>query len=230
VVKAAGIFAIATVAMVASAPAVLAQGCDLSGSPSSTLRNPLIWGAPTAQPFQQAPLGQPPAVGDGSRPAPVNPGMMCAPTLVPTQNWSVPNINGGSYQVPFSPTTEAPAGVLGPSLYAPPPPSTPGYDPGIIQNKRDFYPPPARVGSVMPGGGIAGGASYQRWGGQTTADFGRYKYEGKRAYDFGQGMYGQTSEDGPCQTRPGSSVTQDLYGRRLRGSMGGSNVQTIAPY
>jgi hypothetical protein len=223
------ITATATLSLLLAAQAAFAQGCNLSGSPSTTLRNPLIYGAPNSAPFEEAPEGQPPAIGDGSTPAPVTRGMYGGPTLIPTQNWSVPNINSGSYQVPYSPATQAPPGVLGPSTWAPPPPSTPGYDPGIIQNKLDFYAPPARVVSVRPGGGIQGSASNQRWGGQTTEDFGRYKHVGKRKFDFGQGMYGQTSEDGPCQTRPGASSTYDLYGRRQR-TDGSCNVQTIAPY
>lgn len=229
-------FPLASVALAASAllfaaQGAFAQGCDLSGSPRTTLRNPLIYGAPNSAPFEQAPEGQPPAIGDGSVPAPVTPGMGGGPTLLPSNNWSVPNINGGSQYVPYNPATQAPPGVLGPSMWAPPPPSTPGYDPGIIQDKMDFYPPPASVVSVMPGGGIAGYAPTQRWGGQTTADFGRYKTGiGKRAYDFGQGMYGQTSEAGVCDVRPGASWTSDLYGRRMNSNDGMRSIQTIAPY
>lgn len=210
---------------------VFAQGCDLSGSPNSTLRNPLIYGAENAAPFQQPALGQPPAIGDGSCPDPVTPGMGGPPTLIP----SIPvtpanNIQYPSYQVPFHPATQAPPGVLGPSIWAPPSPSTPGADPGIIHAPLDFYRPPVAVVPINPGGGISGFAPTQRWGGQTSTDWGRYKHQGKRAFDFGQGMYGQTSQDGPCQTLPGAVPTQDLYGRRCNVNYGSSQIQTIAPY
>lgn len=218
-------------AAIVSLPGAFAQ-CDLSGSPRTTLRTPLIYGAPSASPFEEAPEGQPPAIGDGSTPAGVNPGMGGPPTLLPAvPTTPANNICYPSYQIPYSPAEQSYPGEFGPNTWAPPPPSTPGSDPGIIHAPLDFYRPPARVVPVNPGGGISGSAPTQRWGGQTTADFGRYKYEGKRRYDFGQGMYGQTSEDGPCQVRPGAVPTQDLYGRRLRyGPTGGTNIQTIAPY
>jgi hypothetical protein len=217
-------------ALLPAAQAAFAQGCDLSGSPVSTLRNPLIYGASSAAPFEQAPEGQPPPIVDGSVPAPVTPGMTGPPTLPPTQNWAPAQIDRPDYYLPYHPATEAPPGVLGPSMWAPPPPSTPGADPGIIHAPLDFYRPPARVVSINPGGGIPGPIPTQRWGGQTTRDFGRYKYAGKRAYDFGQGMPGQTSQDGPWQTLPGASSTCDLYGRRMNTNDGFRNIQTIAPY
>lgn len=208
-----------------------AQGCDLSGSPRTTLRTPLIYGAPNEAPFQQAPEGQPPPVGDGSTPAPVTYGMGGPPTLIPSVPLTPANhIQYPSYEVPYSPATQAPPGVLGPSMWAPPPPSTPGRDPGMLHEPLDFHHPPAREVRVNPGGGISGSAPTQRWGGQTTRDFGRYKHDGTRKFDFGQGMYGQTSQDGPYQVLPGASSTYDLYGRRCASNNGQTNIQTIAPY
>ncbi len=208
-----------------------AQGCDLSGSPRTTLRTPLIYGAPNSEPFQSAPIGQPPAVGDGNSPAPVHPGMGGPSTLVPSIPLTPANsICYPSYQVPFDPSTQAPAGTLGPSLWAPPPSSTPGSDPGIIHSPLNFYAPPVAVVNVNPGGGISGSAPTQRWGGQTSQDFGRYKHHGTRTSDFGQFVGGQTSQDGPWQTRAGAQATQDLYGRRQPGSNGYPSTQTIAPY
>jgi hypothetical protein len=209
----------------------LAQ-CNLGGSPNTTLRDPLLYGAPSTSAFQSAPEGQPPPVGDGSMPAPINPGMEGPPTLIPSIPITPANdIMHPSYRVNFDPATEAPPGVVGPSTWVPPPPSTPGADPGIIRAPLDFYPPPARVVHINPGGGISGGASNQRWGGQTTADYGRYKHIGKRRFDFGEEAYGSTSEDGPDQLRPGASSTLDLYGRRIPIRNNGEPIiQTIAPY
>lgn len=115
-------------------------------------------------------------------------------------------------------------------MYAPPPPSTPGYDPGMIYGPRDFYPPPVTVTNIMPGGGIAGSAPTSRWGGQTSRDFGRYKHSGTRKYEFGQGLNGgQTAQDGPWQTLPGAVPTQDRYGNRVS-PRNGQGIMTIAPY
>ena len=100
----------------------------------------------------------------------------------------------------------------------------------MITNARDFYRPPVLETNVQPGGGLAGYAPTQRWGGQTTADFGRYKYRGTRSYDWGQqATYGQQSQDGPYQSLPNSQAKQDLYGMRGYGR-NGSTVMTIAPY
>jgi hypothetical protein len=214
----------------ATAPA-FAQACNLAGSPRTTLRTPLIYGAPASQPFEMAPEGQPPPIGDGSVPAPVTYGMGGPPTLIPSIPITPSNhINYPSCDIPYNPATQAPPGVLGPSLNAPPPPSTPGYDPGIIDRPMDFYHPPVSVVPINPGGGISGSAPTQRWGGQTTRDFGRYKYEGKRAFDFGQQAYGQISQDGPCQTLPGAQPTMDCYGRRQPYTNGQTSRQTIAPF
>jgi hypothetical protein len=199
---------------------------------STTLRDPLLYGAPSTAAFQSAPEGQPPPIGDGPMPAPINPGMSGPPTLIPSIPMTPANdIQYPSYRANFDPATEAPPGVVGPSMWVPPPPSTPGVDPGILHAPLDFYPPPARVVNINPGGGISGGASNQRWGGQPTADFGRYKHIGKRKFDFGEEAYGNTSEDGPNQLRPGASSTLDLYGRRIPiRNNGDPIIQTIAPY
>ncbi len=209
-------------------PASLGQGCDLSGSPSNTLRTPLIQGAPSAPPNVQAPEGQPPPVGDGSTPAPVVPGNTGPPTLLPSQSYMPGGLGSQSFTLPFNPASTYAPGEFGPSQWVPPPASTPGGDPGSFPGPRDFYPPPVGQGSVGPGGGIVGSAPTQRWGGQTSRDFGRYKHEGTRKFDFGQQLTGQTSQDGPWQTRPGAVPTQDLYGRRT--PQNGSGIMTLAPY
>lgn len=221
----------ATLAMVATASflnvGASAQSCDLSGTSRSTLRAPLIYGAQDTPAGYQAPVGQAPAVGDGSTPWGVIPGHTSAPTLIPSIGLTPSNsINSPSYVVPHNPATQSYPGQLGPNTYAPPPPSTPGYDPGMITRPNNFYRPPVTETYVNPGGGISGSAPTQRWGGQTTQDFGRYKYQGTRRYEFGQGqMYGTPSQDGPWQTRPGAQAIQDPYGNRGYGI-----VQTVAPY
>ncbi len=199
---------------------------------TTTLRTPLIYGANSAPPMSEAEEGQPPAIGSGDMPAPVTPGMMGRPTVLP----SVPitPANYGEYssvRINVDPMSEDPAGQLGPSTWAPPPPSTMGADPGIIHAPLDFHPPPAQVVNINPDGGIPGNAGTERWGGQQTHDWGRYKNRGKRSFDFGEEEFGSTSEDGPNQALPGARGTQDLYGDRMPRRNNGHNiVQTIAPW
>lgn len=216
----------------------LAQGAgSLAGSPITDQSTPLIPGAYSSLPNQVAPAGQPPPIGAGSIPAPVNPGMGGPPTLIP----SVPalpanNIDFPSYVVPYSPASLSAPGQLGPSTYAPPAPSTPGFDPGIVHPSNAGFFPPVSVVPINPAGGIYGAAPITKWGGQDTRDFGRYRqYKGPmatRRFDFGiQDYLGSNSQDGPYQTRPGAVPTQDLYGRRFPMRNNGSPViQTVAPY
>lgn len=213
----------------AGSQAVLAQTCDLAGTPATTLRTPLIDGAWSAPPGLPAPEGQPPAPGDGMVPAPVTPGHLGPPTLIPSVTHTPGGIGSPSYDLPFNPASQWAPGEFGPSHQSPPPPSTPGFDPGQLPGPRDFRPPPASIVNIQPGGGIVGWAPETRWGGQTTADWGLYKHDAKRAFDFGQGMPGQTSQDGPWQTRPGATPTFDLYGQR-RSPRKGPGIMTIAPY
>lgn len=133
---------------------------------SSTLRNPLIPGAISSPPFVPAPEGPSPAPGDGPTPAPVTPGMGGPPTLLP---W-LPNIPSNQIDqgtsgipLPFGPPVEMPPGVLGPLLtpFIPAPPSTPGFDPGILTvppNSPTFNP--AAYTPVLPGGGYPGTGGY----------------------------------------------------------------------
>jgi hypothetical protein len=225
-----------TLVLLSLAPPVLAQGCDLSGSPSTSLRTPLIPCAPSGAPGTSAYPGQPPAIGNGPTPVGVNPGMLGPSTLIPSNPITPANTIGsaGSYTVPFNPATQSFPGTLGPSTWAPPPPSTPGFDPGMVHAPLNFYAPPVSVVPVSPGGGLHGGAPMQRWGGQTTRDFGYYRNNkgpyANRAYDFAVEQFGSTSQDGPWQTRPGAVPTQDLYGRRFPTRTGNPTTQTIAPF
>ncbi len=219
-------------AVLAMAPTALAQGCNLGGTESRTLRTPLIQGASQQQPGQSADPGQPPAIGDGSSPAPVTPGMGGSPTLLPYNNYTpTSNIGQGSYAAPFSPEQLSGPGELGPNIYVPPPNSTPGSDPGIIHAPLDFRPPPVSVVTINPGGGIQGSAPTERWGGQTTADFGRYKKgRGKFIEDHGIENYGSRSEAGRFDKRDNARGTEDRYGRRLPTRTGTNTIQTICPH
>ena len=211
-----------------SAPA-FAQ-CDLTGSPETTLRDPLIYGATSTPPLDVAPEGQPPPVGDSFLPAPVTPGMFGPPTLIPSVPTTPANdIESPSYQVGISPYDLAAPGELGPSTYAPPPASTPGDDPGSIHAPLDFYPPPVGVVNINPGGGIPGSPPTQRWGGQTSADFGLYRHRGTKTDDYAQEMQGSSSEDGFNHARNGAKTAQDLYGSRYPLKNSGQQVmQTTA--
>ncbi len=205
--------------------------CSLAGAPAFGLRTPLVNGAQMGIPFIPATHGAPPAIGDGSCPAPVNPGMGGPPTLIPSNPYQPPAIGGSTYVLPYNTATTSMPGQLGPSLQVPPPPSTPGCDPGLVHsNGNNGYYPPVTSTYINPGGGITAYAPTQKWGGQTSRDFGRFKDRGTRSYDFGQpACYGQSSYDGPYQQLPYATSTQDLYG--MRGyARGGSTTMTIAPY
>lgn len=208
-----------------------AQECNLAGAPAFGLRTPLVNGASAGLPFVPAPTGAPPAFGDGAVPAPVTPGMGGPPTLIPSNlDTGVNHLGTPTYVLPYSRATTSRPGQLGPSLSVPGPQSTPGCDPGLVHGPMDFYAPPVSVTNINPGGGISGCAPTERWGGQTSTDYGRYKWRGTRKYDFGQqATYGQSSMDGPYQQLPGSMPTTDLYGMRGYTQSGGTTM-TFAPY
>ena len=162
-------------------PPVLAQTCNLAGSPTTTTKAPLVSGASSTPPLIPAPEGQPPAVGDGSTPSPVVPGMTGPPTLLP---W-VPAIPSNQIDqsfsgipMPVTPAVESPPGVLGPALtpVIPEPPSTPGVDPGSLTAPAGSVNPAAEV-PIDPAGGIPGTGGYcttiptQRRGGQETHQY-----------------------------------------------------------
>jgi hypothetical protein len=218
-----------------------------SGGGTSTLTDPLVPTASRSVPYVAASPGAPPAIGSGAIPLPVNPGMLGAPTLLP---WvpSIPanqiNQNSGFVNLGAGPATLSPPGVLGPSLTVPPPPSTPGSDPGILSS-----PSTAAQVQVNPGGGLpAGMAPLQRRPGQTTRDFGLTKTIGSVTTDFGKKLTNpngalQVSQDGPMpSTYPGSQsinhqpylsnaqMTSDLYGIPMQSPANGAAIQTIAPY
>ncbi len=170
------------------------------GSPVSTLRTPLIQGAPNGAPFQAPIEGAPPAIGDGPSPAGVNPGMGSSPELMP---W-VPAIpanqidnNFSGIPLGISPAIVSPPGVLGPSLtgIVPQSPSTPGMDPGSLSAPPGFINASQQT-NIMPYGGFAGTGGYnttvptQRRGGQETHQWG---YRGRNSMIGGFG--GDGSQD-----------------------------------
>lgn len=154
---------------------VFAQG-------TTTLRTPLIPGAIPSPPFVCPPEGQPPAIGDGPLPAPVTPGHLNPPELMP---WvpAIPSnqIDQGSSGVPlpFGPPVEMPPGVLGPALtpFIPKSPSTPGFDPGSMTAPAGFINPADQL-NIIPTGGLPGTGGYNttinkiRRGGQETHQWG----------------------------------------------------------
>lgn len=237
----------------------LLLGAQAADAQMETLRNPLIPGACYSPPFACPPQGQPPAIGDGSAPAPVTPGHTCAPEsmpwvrVIPANQIDQPNSWVGGLP---SEDTLAPPYVLGPSLNVPHPPSTPGQDPGQLPGPRDFRPPPAAIVNINPNGGMPGDfAPKQRWGGQTTRDLGLYRNQGSQLTDFGEKLTQkpnlqatpQPSEDGPRQgysypgkmgnssnrssSLPNAQTTQDLHGNRtlFKGPHNRSRM-TIANY
>jgi hypothetical protein len=183
------------------------QAGGAPGGPVTTLRDPLIPGEPTAAPFQSAPEGPPPPIGNGPTPAPVNPGMGGAPELMP---WvpAVPanEIDLGSSGIPLgiSPAIVSPPGILGPSLtgIVPAPPSTPGTDPGSLTAPPGFINDAQQV-NIIPTGGFAGTGGYyttiptQRRGGQETHQWG---YRGRNAAIGGIG--GDGSQDNVARLGP----------------------------
>lgn len=236
----------------------------LVGSPSAaqaqgfnSLRNPLIPGALTTDPYQAPPPSLPPPPGQGFNPAPVTPGMGGGPTVEPWVPYIPANqIDQQDSQVNLpDPSILAPPGTLGKSLSVPHAPSTPGADPGMIHAPQDFSQPPVANVNINPQGGFPGDqAPQQRWGGQTTRDFGLRHDTGSTLTDFGQKlqdkpdlkMNPQTSQDGPRQANypgligcvtnrqssiPGAQTTLDWYGNRrmFKGPQERSKA-TIAPY
>ncbi|MBY0357763.1 MAG: hypothetical protein K2W82_07160 [Candidatus Obscuribacterales bacterium] len=207
----------------------------------SGLRNPLISGSSYSAPFIPAPPGQVPAFGDGSVPGMVNPGHLGPSTLLPSVNHTDGGISGGSYNTYLNPASVAMPGQLGPSMYAPPSPSTPGWAPGSLQAPAGSFNPAIQSG-VLPGGGLPGTGGYYttipnvRRSGQQTRQYelrGRRSvlggFQGDGSQDqvellgpmAGYGVpYGVATGNGPRN----SSI--DLGGGRRYSGMGGNAIST----
>jgi len=218
-----------------------------------TLRNPLIPCVPNAAPLEAPMEGQPPPVGDGAGPAPVTPGDYGYIPPLPQIRQTPRSIFGGGEEVALpSPWTLAPPEALGPSVSVPPPPSTPGADPGVIfPGPNNGVQPAACWVNICPDGGMPGDfAPRQRRAAQTTRDLGLDR-DGSKLCDFGEKltekpdlkMMPQFSEDGPRQAvfpgrlgsatnratgLPGAQGTRDI-GRRVMFKQIRSR-STIAPF
>lgn len=197
-----------------------------------TLRTPLIQGAPNGAPNQCPAQGQPPAIGDGSRPAGVTYGQgYYNPELPASHVSNVPLTMGGIEGKCMVNSAVQP--------YLRPPTQNNGCDPGMLDTPPDFYQAPATVTNICPQGGIQGDAPTQRWGGQTTRDYGtsvKCKKETTSTNDFGQRLLDkpdlyatpQCAEDGPrasygasdntslrrAPNRPMAQTTTDRQGNR----------------
>jgi len=176
------------------------QGTPAPGGPVSTLRDPLIEGAPTSPAFIPPADGQAPPIGSGSTPWAVTPGMGGAPTLEP---W-VPAIPANSVDqsfsgvpLPVTPAVVSPPGVLGPALtgLVPGPESTLGSDPGSLTAPPGYINAAEQV-NINPNGGMPGTGGYigsiptARRGGQETHQWelrGRYASENGIGGDGSQG-------------------------------------------
>jgi len=200
----------ATQAMAAFAqpwPGNPVQGMQAPGAPVSTLRDPLIGGAPNSPAFIPPADGQAPPIGSGPTPFGVNPGMGGPPTLEP---W-VPAIPANSVDqsfsgvpLPVNPAVVSPPGVLGPALtgLVPGPQSTLGSDPGSMTAPPGYINAAEQV-NINPGGGMPGTGGYNttiptvRRGGQETHQLelrGRNSMIGGRG---GDGSQDQVTRLGP---------------------------------
>lgn len=224
---------------------------------TATLRNPLIPGYQQTSPFVAPHECPPPPVGDGTIPDGINPGM---PDPAPVLPWvpAIPanqiDIDNSKVNLGVDNSVETPPGVLGKSLTVPPPPSTPGPDPGMLPGPLGFKKPPARIVNIKPQGGMPGDLPppTKKWGGQTTGDFGLYRPNrfgnddkvGSQLTDFGQPLKEvavkppKASEDGPRPANyPGErnrhpnevqgkngKPTTDLYGNRTQGRLRSINT------
>lgn len=221
---------------------VLAYG---EGDMITTLRTPLIYGAPNDAPGYVPMEGAPPPIGSGDCPVPVTPGMWGPPTEPASHIPGLPLVDG-AYKHQIDPYIQG---------YLTPPPSTEGYNMGSINGSNGGYGLPAPVCEVNinPQGGISGTAPTQRWGGQTSRDLGRNSNTSNGnssfTFDFGQKlsqkpdlrMTPQTSQDGPrltttgmdgtrCPNLPSAQQTALRYGNRIKRLDGQSAQLTIAPY
>jgi len=196
-----------SITRIALAVAVFAVSQAAHAQPASTLRDPLIPGAPSAPPFVPPADGQPPAMGDGPTPAPVIPGMTSPSTLLP---WipAIPanQINNGTSGIPlpFGPPVEMPPGVLGPLLtpFIPAPPSTPGADPGILTAPQSSFNP-SQLENINPSGGIPGTGGFNtsiptvRRGGQETHQWELRGRNSSLIPGMGDGSQDQVTRLGP---------------------------------
>jgi hypothetical protein len=232
---------LATVMMLASSLTVAAYAQYSGTSYTSSLRNPLIQGAPNAQANQAPQQGPVEIPGDGPTPVGVTPGMTGTDNPPPS-DVSVPPMSAlQHFQV---------SALVQP--YLTPPPSTPGADPGMLPPLLDGIQQDAAIVNVNQGGGLpVGQAPTKRRQGQMTADYGLTKTNGSQLDDFGQLLPNmpnlattpQYTQDGTravmsggmtgvnrSPNMTGAQETQDLYGFRQQFDGSTRPIMTIAPY
>lgn len=194
---------------------------------NETLRNPYIPGTMVTEPYQEPPMSQMPAWGDGPTSIGINPGDWGAPFLPPT-HMQFPLLDG-SESKQYARSTDMPPSA----------PLLKGPDPGPIYAKDAGSMPPVEVTNIQPQGGLMGNAPIQRWASQKTRDLGVDHGTGTQLYDFGQylkdvavikptqsqsgvrptanpqsvSMYATSNRD---PNLPNATETQNLYGNRQR--------------
>lgn len=230
------------------------------GAPGiSTLRDPLIYGASYTYPGVPAYPCMPPPIGDGDCSPYVTPGQLNGPTFepwanrIPANQIDQPN---SIINMPFSPATAFPPGQAGNKVSPPPPPSTPGKDPGMLRNPAEYKSVAAEVLINEDGSYPVGLAPGKHRGGKTTQDFGVKRTvvgvrEMSQLNDFGQRLKQKpdlantpwTAQDGPKPMKPSElpgktlpplprQITHDLYGAPMLSNTNGGMIPltTIAPY
>ncbi|MBX9770964.1 MAG: hypothetical protein K2X29_06315 [Candidatus Obscuribacterales bacterium] len=194
---------------------------------TESLRNPYIPGTMVTEPYQEAPMSQMPAWGDGPAPVGINPGDWGAPFLPPT-HMQFPLLDG-SQSKDYARSTDMPPSA----------PLVKGPDPGLIYPKDGGGMPPVEVTTIQPQGGIIGNPPIQHWPSQKTRDLGLDRGHGTQLCDFGQplqevavvkptqsesgiratanpqsvSMYATSNRDANL---PNATATQNLYGNRQR--------------
>lgn len=161
----------------------------LGGSPNRTLRSPLIPGAANAFPGQSAYQGQPPAMGSGPIPNPVNPGDLGGSHLPPS-GYADPT-HGNMF------STRNGSGPKGPWVYVPGA-GRRGTTGGQHQGVFEFNQNVGGQTQYEPGQGNGGQAMYEAGAGGN----GQGLYEagigngGQSRFEAGAGNNGQGTFDG----------------------------------
>jgi hypothetical protein len=194
---------------------------------TESLRNPYIPGTMVTEPYQEPPMSQLPAWGDGPMPIGTNPGDWGAPFLPPT-HMQFPLLDG-SQSKQYARSTDMPPSA----------PLMKGPDPGPVYPKAGGGMPPVEVTKIQPQGGLMGNPPIVRWQSQKTRDLGIDHGTGTQLFDFGEylkevavtkptqsesgirptanphtvSMYATSNRD---PNLPNATATQNLYGNRQR--------------
>jgi hypothetical protein len=161
-------------------------------------------------------------------------------TTIPSNTAGVTDSN---VQLPLQPSDTTAPGMFRQDVYAsiPPSPSTPGTDPGLLPPTLAGYQPPAANVQLAPDGSMPGDdAPKQKWGGQTSKDYGRniLKAQDSRLYDFGLKLsknpavakQPQYSQDGPRPFQIPQDYTTPSRQPQLTNSYGPAQETTDVGY